>query len=89
MPCVQSEEHGYISERVNEPQNGCFDSNWKAITRDANRLVHNTPSPSIPSVDILYPSSQIHGITYSNLHTQVFTTSQWPVFIIEYLSSNH
>lgn len=47
MPCVQSKEHGlYLWASQRTTKNRCFDSNWKAITRDANRLVHNTPSPS-------------------------------------------
>lgn len=35
-----------IIGQVNEPQNLCFDTSWKAITRYGNRLVHGTPSPS-------------------------------------------
>lgn len=50
----------YISERVNEPQKIAVltvHCNWKAITRDANRLVHNTPSPSncLRSFSCWYP----------------------------------
>ena len=35
-----------IIGQVNEPQNLCFDTSWKAITRYGNRLVHGIPSPS-------------------------------------------
>lgn len=45
----------WASQRTTK--NRCFDSTWKAITRDANRLVHNTPSPSncLRSFSCWYP----------------------------------